>query len=55
MLNDGKKRNGQQDEYAKLQKTGEALAKQLESLEATLHKPQETSAPRQKFQTPRQN
>jgi len=31
MLNDGKKHNGQQDEYAKLQKTVEALAMQLVS------------------------
>ena len=44
MLKDGNKCSGQQDdEYAKLQKTLEALTKQLESLEATLHcKSQET-------------
>ena len=37
----------QQSEYAKLQKTVEGLAKQLESLQATLHKPRETPPSRQ--------
>ena len=55
MLNDGKKRSEQHGEYAKLQKTVEALAKQLESLEATLQKPQETPAPRQNSQPSRQS
>jgi len=41
-----KKHTDQQSEYAKLQKTVEGLAKQLESLQATLHKPRETP-PRQ--------
>ena len=55
MLNDGKKRSKQHGEYAKLQKTVDALAKQLESLEATLQKPQETPAPRQNSQPSRQS
>ena len=53
MLNDRKKRSEQHGEYTKLQKTVEALAKQLESLEATLQKPQETPAPRQNSQPSR--
>ena len=49
MLTDGKKCTEQQDEYVKFQKTVDALDKQLESLEATLHKPQTLAQDWKKF------
>lgn len=47
VVTDKNKHTDQQSEYAKLQKTVEGLAKQLESLQATLHKPRVTPPPRQ--------
>ena len=48
------KQSGQKEEYTKLQKTVEALAEQLECLEANLQKSL-TSSPRRNYQTSRQN
>ena len=54
MLNGGGKQSGQKEEYTELQKTVEALAKQLECLEANLQE-YLTSSPRCNYQTSRQN
>ena len=54
MLSGGAKQSGQKEEYTKLQKTVEALTKQLENLEANLQKSL-TSSPRHNYQTTRQN
>lgn len=54
MLTGGGKQGGQKEEYTKLQKTVEALAKQLECLETNLQKSL-TPSPSRNYQTPRQN
>ena len=54
MLSGGGKQGGQKEEYTKLQKTVEALTKQLECLETNLQKSL-TPSPSRNYQTPRQN
>ena len=54
MLKSSMNHEAQSDEYTKLQKTVDALAKQLESLETNLRKSQPLS-PGYQYRTPRQN